>query len=228
MLHCYMPSGKYRRMGRRLTSTIIECRLCSVRGSVDDGTFIRISDGRICAKHLRKGLKIHNKTDDTILKCKYCGDSGSVSDGTFHRYKNGIKRYCIICIHTLGTTDRLKKRDMYAKLRLIAIKILGGQCSCCGERIYEFLEIDHIGGWKTHGLSNKGHPTAYTTVRRMWREGWPKDKYRVLCTNCNRCLGVYGYCPHQSRIPDPTLRTPRNRWHKLSSDPIYQGSKRNY
>ena len=27
--------------------------------------------------------------------------------------------------------------------------------------------------------------------------GFPKDKYRLLCHNCNQSMGWYGYCPHQ-------------------------------
>lgn len=30
--------------------------------------------------------------------------------------------------------------------------------------------------------------------------GFPKDRYRLLCYNCNMSRGRYGYCPHQLQM----------------------------
>ena len=27
--------------------------------------------------------------------------------------------------------------------------------------------------------------------------GWPKDRFRLLCTNCNQARAYFGVCPHE-------------------------------
>jgi hypothetical protein len=29
--------------------------------------------------------------------------------------------------------------------------------------------------------------------------GYPKDRYQLLCHNCNMAKGFYGLCPHQEQ-----------------------------
>jgi hypothetical protein len=36
-----------------------------------------------------------------------------------------------------------------------------------------------------------------TIIRFLKREGFPKEGYRFLCSNCNHSLGIHGYCPHR-------------------------------
>jgi hypothetical protein len=99
---------------------------------------------------------------------------------------------------------RLKNREKYNKmqcdyrktLRERIIAIYGSKCTCCGESIYEFLSIDHIGGGgnkhrKQSALSSTGY---YLSIMK---EGYSPDKYRLLCFNCNQAIGLYGICPHK-------------------------------
>lgn len=70
----------------------------------------------------------------------------------------------------------------------------GNSCACCGETTPEFLELDHInGGGNKHRKLIKND--LYNVVKL---EGYPKDVYRLLCSNCNHSLGIKGYCPHQN------------------------------
>ena len=46
---------------------------------------------------------------------------------------------------------------------------------------------EHATGLKSHQL--------YAQAKR---EGWPKDKYELLCMSCNFASGQYGECPHRS------------------------------
>ena len=86
-------------------------------------------------------------------------------------------------------------------LRTTVIQKLGGTCACCGETEAIFLCLDHIkGGGRKEYVSLNGTLGIYRQVRD---EGYPKDKYRVLCWNCNAALGLHGYCPHS------TLTSPR-------------------
>ena len=50
------------------------------------------------------------------------------------------------------------------------------------------------GGGNRHRKVVKGGCTFYYMLKK---NGWPKDKYRLLCLNCNCSYGYYGYCPHQ-------------------------------
>ena len=76
------------------------------------------------------------------------------------------------------------------------------QCACCGELIYQFLQIDHI----EQGRKNK--PVKLNADKlcvRLIKDGFP-DGYRILCANCNngRRFTKNGICPHQ-RIITRTL-----------------------
>ena len=94
-------------------------------------------------------------------------------------------------------------RQRNRRLRERAIDAYGGACACCGEARYEFLAIDHIHG---DGASErrKFKMTGGTDIYRRLRDaGYPKDRYRLLCHNCNSSLGFYGFCPHErERLAD--------------------------
>jgi hypothetical protein len=66
------------------------------------------------------------------------------------------------------------------------------KCECCGENDDRLLTIDHMrGGGKQH-LIDKGNKNLYEI---LYYEKYPEG-YRVLCHNCNKSYGQYGYCPH--------------------------------
>ena len=77
------------------------------------------------------------------------------------------------------------------------------QCACCGELIYQFLQIDHIEGRKSmnHDVSYCGNKLYDWLINNKFPDG-----YRVLCANCNfgRRFTKDGICPHQ-RIITRTL-----------------------
>jgi hypothetical protein len=103
-------------------------------------------------------------------------------------------------------THREQIRD-YARyerfrLKLETIEAYGGQCVCCGEKEPLFLTIDHING---DGKQDRdlGHTTGTGFYRYLRKVGWPKDRYRLLCFNCNTARGFWGVCPHElSKTPD--------------------------
>ena len=95
---------------------------------------------------------------------------------------------------TWGRDKRILVQKNYKfRLRMAFIKAYGGKCDCCSESTQEFLELDHInGGGNQHRRTEKRD--IYQVAKL---EGYPKDKYRILCSNCNHSLGTKGYCPHQ-------------------------------
>ncbi len=102
-------------------------------------------------------------------------------------------------------------RDAHLKIRRKVIDYYSNgtnKCACCGESQFEFLVIDHTHGGG--GKHRKEHKLSGSTRLAYWlqREGFP-DGFRILCHNCNMCLGAYGYCPHTSPELSPETVRPR-------------------
>lgn len=82
------------------------------------------------------------------------------------------------------------------KIRAEFIEAYSGRCSCCGEAEPRFLTLDHIGGGgKAHRKELRSQSRVLPDVKR---QGWPKDKYRLLCMNCNMAVQS-GPCPRERR-----------------------------
>jgi len=77
------------------------------------------------------------------------------------------------------------------KARLLVIENYGGKCECCGESFYEFLTIDHKDNSGAKHREEIGINTIY-----FWlvKNDYPKDRFRLLCHNCNYAIAHYGRC----------------------------------
>ena len=75
------------------------------------------------------------------------------------------------------------------------IAAYGGRCACCGESASQFLAIDHTNG---DGAKERRETGLIGTKLYKWlrKNGYPKDRYRLLCHNCNMARGLYKFCPH--------------------------------
>ena len=118
-------------------------------------------------------------------------------------YREGIVPKCKTCCNNY---ERIRKRTWYKsknievqksfkrRRKLQLIRAYGGKCTCCGETHFELLQIDHVnGGGRQHRKRLTIHMSAH--LRKL---GYPKKGYRLLCSNCNSSLGLYGYCPHKN------------------------------
>lgn len=88
------------------------------------------------------------------------------------------------------------------KLKVDTFNTYGGaRCSCCGETELWILCLDHVNndGWEERQrLSNTG---GYKFYRYLKSLGYPdKDRYRVLCANCNFSIYANGVCHHKRVI----------------------------
>ena len=84
------------------------------------------------------------------------------------------------------------------KVKAEFIEAYGGKCVCCSETRSEFLSVDHIdgsGNKERRELGASGGGLVF--YMHLKRRGWPKDRYRLLCFNCNLSHGHFGYCPHE-------------------------------
>ena len=86
-------------------------------------------------------------------------------------------------------------KEQRRMLRLQMIAAYGGCCTCCGEREPTFLTLEHIHG-DGKKLRKQYWNSSLSLYRAIRREGYPKDKYTILCMNCNFAR-KWGTCPHQ-------------------------------
>lgn len=106
------------------------------------------------------------------------------------------KRKVFICI----SCDRMIDRKRGREKKLEVIKAYGGCCECCGESNFEFLSIDHKDGDGSEHRKQLGLSTSKYLYNWLKKNGYPKDKFRLLCMNCNTSFGHYGYCPHEKAL----------------------------
>lgn len=124
------------------------------------------------------------------METKVCVVCKEIKDiNKFTRNPDGSirKHACMACY---GKKDR-------ARLKLDAIAAFGRKCQCCGENHPYFLSLDHI---KNDGNTHRESLNEQQIYREARREGWPKDKYQMLCMNCNFAKGHFKECPHKAGI----------------------------
>jgi hypothetical protein len=76
----------------------------------------------------------------------------------------------------------------------------GRRCACCGETEIRFLTLEHINRDGAAHRKAKG-TYVYPDVRR---QGFPKDKYCLLCFNCNHATKTGADCPHKIKLNELT------------------------
>lgn len=150
------------------------------------------------------------------LKTKYCGKCQKRRKLKFFSIDrrirgDGYQNWCKDCVNKFTkryyrTNIREIKYSTWKRERLIKKEVAdayGGKCACCGESNLGFLTIDHIfndGNIERKSIIENGGPLVVGTklYRRLKKMGYPKDRYQLLCWNCNcgkRMNG--GICPHK-------------------------------
>lgn len=113
----------------------------------------------------------------------------------YQTHKNGrIQRQCYPC-----KLQAASQRNQERKQKVM--DHYGGCCSCCGEKILDFLAIDHINNdgashRKKEKLSTGWH-TYYWIIKNNYPEG-----FQVLCHNCNWAKHLHGVCPYHIFIEE--------------------------
>lgn len=185
-------NGIKTRSNRKITTSLdIENIILRYNSGMSLAALGRIYKVDSCTIHdilIRSDVKILPKGERSrkCTKCKKEINNTKELDQT--SYKKGFW-VCRKCESNRG-------RKQHKELRLRVIKEYGGKCQCkgCNEDKWEFLSIDHINGGGNKHRKIIGRSAIY---RWLVKNNFPKDKFQLLCMNCNWSRGMYGYCPHE-------------------------------
>ena len=75
------------------------------------------------------------------------------------------------------------------------IAAYGGACTCCGEARQRFLTLEHVNHDGAEHRKAKGHAALLLDLKAL---GWPKDRFTILCMNCNWAERNGEPCPHKT------------------------------
>lgn len=195
------------------------CAQCGKEFSVNKAREKRANFCSIsCASKNRKAIADEN----TIKKCVHCGVEKPLDNFyKMARAKYGVANICKPCnteyrrewvernpdheflTKKLWRNKNPELRDAIAvrynqRLRAQILENYGGKCACCGETQPEFLAIDHI--FNDGAKCRKEHGSGRRFYVWLKRNGFPKDRFQLLCHNCNMAKSLYGICPHQTLI----------------------------
>ena len=110
-----------------------------------------------------------------------------------YRMKNKEKRREAGRKYHQDNSEKHKAEHLY--LRLIVLEAYDNECACCGEKNLAFLTIDHI---FNDGAEDRDR-AGTNLYKRLRSQGYPKDRFRILCYNCNIARARNGgVCPHKS------------------------------
>lgn len=134
--------------------------------------------------------------------CQRCKLVKPVSEFERSNYKNRLRHICKSCLLDTGARAEARRNVQnrwMRKLRATVVAALGGKCVCCGESEFKFLTIDHVGEWGSQHRKSLGrNSNTRKVLQDIINMGYPRDKFQVLCYNCNNTNAFYGGCPHNS------------------------------
>lgn len=146
------------------------------------------------------------KIENGTKACKRCQVIKSLDQfykDNSHKLIEPYRTYCKTCdskaAHDWKKNNRAKlnsyRCNWYLKLRKDLLDAYGRICSCCGETHEEFLSLEHIGGGgNQHRKLRINNASIYTEIRQ---QGFPRDRYTLLCMNCNFATRYRKECPHK-------------------------------
>jgi hypothetical protein len=125
-------------------------------------------------------------------RCPQCRQEKPI--GEFYLLPGGIRSHvwCKVC-------NNEHRKARFRADRLAALEHYGHgdvACRCCGERLIEFLALDHVnndGATHRRELGISGGAQFYAWLRKT---GYTYSGLVVACHNCNQARAMYGRCPH--------------------------------
>lgn len=91
---------------------------------------------------------------------------------------------------------RLRDVARRREVKMEVFAFYGDACACCGDTTFEFLSVDHVGGWGKNHLNPQGNRYGGNALY-VWivKNGFPEG-FRLLCGSCHYAVSYHGYCPH--------------------------------
>lgn len=137
------------------------------------------------------------------LLCKYCGEDLDENNCYASDWKRG-GYICKKCRSNSRKNNVSKEKEaIYSATKLLTLKSLvlneyGNYCQCCGEYIWQFLTVDHVGNWgNKHRKDVIGARGGKAIFQWLKNNSFPKIGFRLLCYNCNCSIGFHGFCRHE-------------------------------
>ncbi|GAH81460.1 unnamed protein product, partial [marine sediment metagenome] len=112
--------------------------------------------------------------------CRECEEE--FTPDKFHPHQVYCSKSCKWIWHGKHGKTGQKKLERYHKLRLKALKILGGECAICGINNPHLLNIDHINGKENDDFKKNNIPFLRMIVENPKKA---KERYQILCWNHN-------------------------------------------
>lgn len=92
---------------------------------------------------------------------------------------------------------KARGRAYCRKLKHAVFAHYGNTCACCGDTTFEFLSVDHVGGWgKDHKMLNGKRYAGGALYAWICKNKFPQN-FRLLCGSCHYALSFHRYCPHE-------------------------------
>ena len=127
-------------------------------------------------------------------RCAHCGKDKPAKDFSLRPDGRRTFSWCRVC-----NNEHRRARfraDRFAALHHYSHGEMA--CGCCGERVVEFLSLDHVnddGATHRRELGVTGGGQFYGWLRKT---GYTYEGLVVACHNCNMARALYGQCPHKT------------------------------
>ena len=89
-----------------------------------------------------------------------------------------------------------QRKEFFINLKKEVFKQYGGKCVFCGQDKFEYLSIEHINNdGKKHREELKKLEGNINIYRWLKKNNFPKDRFQILCFNCNMAKQFYDINP---------------------------------
>lgn len=153
-----------------------------------------------------------HETAEPYRTCNQCNGTFPITDFPLYRSQPGRRRQCQDCRlewrrgyyqrrkkTAAGERDKATNNAISRRLRLEVIAAYGGACECCGETEINLLNVDHI--FNDGAEDRRQFMAGAKLYYYLRRNGFPRDRYQLLCISCNAGKAKYGDCPHRLNAP---------------------------
>lgn len=166
-LRCDACRAKLREEAKEKYKIKKEHKVCRFCGLPSDGK------GTTCKNCREKILKTNNERKKKLAeegRCVVC--SSKIENNGKH------KNICKECRNKANASSKKSQQ----KNRQIVLEAYGNKCVCCGWDYQDDLAMDHI---YNDGKEHRKHVFSSNFYRWLIRNNFPKDRFQILCNNCN-------------------------------------------